>query len=59
MEIGEKYLTVTILGNIRLNAFPNKEDKARNPKAPDFKGEGIAVWVNKKQAPKVEVEEVL
>jgi len=55
MEVGEKYLTVRILGNIQLNAFPNKEGKDKNPQAPDFKGEGIAVWVNKKKELKSEV----
>jgi len=61
MEVGEKYLSVKILGNISLNAYPNKEGKAKNPQAPDFKGEGIAVWVHKKKAPKMEViiEDVL
>lgn len=56
MEVGEKYLSVSILGNnITLKAFPNKEGKAKNPHAPDFKGDGIAVWVHKKKQPKIEV----
>ena len=59
MEVGEKYLTVKILGNIQLNAFPNTEGKAKNPQAPDFKGEGIAIWVNKKQLPKVPKVEIV
>lgn len=57
MEVGEKYLTVKILGNIDLKAFPNTEGRVKNPQAPHFKGEGIAVWVNKKKAPKTEIVE--
>jgi len=61
MKEGEKFLTVRILGNIELKAFPNTEGREKNPYAPHFKGEGIAVWVNKKKAPKEEAipEDVL
>lgn len=46
MEPGQKYLSVKILGNIKLNAYPNTEARKHNDKAPHFKGEGIAVWIN-------------
>ncbi len=53
LEVGEKYLTIHLFGGqIKLNAFPNKERK-KNKKAPHFKSvDGIAVWVNSKQPPK-------
>jgi len=42
------YLTVEILGNLRVNCFYNC-DHEKNPKSPIFKGNGVAVWVNEKQ----------
>ena len=59
MQEGEKYLTIVILGNIKVSAFPNKNRKSE--KEPIFVGNGIAVWVNRKkpaQAPKV-IEETI
>jgi hypothetical protein len=52
LEVGEKYLSVVILGNIRLSAFKNKNKTKDNQ--PDFTGEGIAIWVQKKKAAKSE-----
>ena len=50
LEVGEEYLTISILGNqIKLTAFPNKEKT--EAKQPDFKGDGVAVWISKKRAP--------
>lgn len=54
----EKYLTVSILGNIRVNCYNNKEEKAKNQNAPDFKGNGVAIWINtKKDEPQKPKEE--
>lgn len=47
LEPGEKYLTIEILGSLKVSAFPNKN---QNPNAPQFKGDGVAVWVNEKKA---------
>lgn len=49
MKAGEKYLSIKLLGNIQLAAFKNK-NKENNPKAPDYKGDGIAIWVTEKKA---------
>jgi len=51
LEIGEKYLSISLLGSIKLAAFPNKNKKS--DKEPDFSGNGIAIWVNEKK-PQVE-----
>lgn len=59
MQEGEKYLTIVILGNIKVSAFPNKNRTKETE--PLFVGNGVAVWVNKKkpaQQPKV-IEETL
>lgn len=50
LEPGEQYLYIRLLGNIELRAFKNKNKKS--DKEPDFKGDGIAIWLNKKQGPK-------
>jgi hypothetical protein len=49
LEIGEKYLSVQILGSVRCAAFKNKDKK--KPSEPDYKGDGIAIWVQTKKAP--------
>ena len=50
LAIGEKYLSVSILGGqIKLGAFKVKEKK--NPNEPDYRGDGIAIWINEKKAP--------
>lgn len=56
LEVGEKYLWIKVLGNIDLRAYPNK-GKASD-KHPDYKGEGVAVWVRKKKERCVQVEHV-
>jgi len=55
MEIGEKYLTIKLVGHDYVAAFPNKEKK--DDKEPDFKGNGVAVWISEKGAKKKESEE--
>ncbi len=47
--MSEKYLTIKVLGNITLRAYNNKEGRKENNKAPHFKGEGVAVWINEKK----------
>ena len=47
LAVGEKYLSISLLGQIKLAAFPNKDKKS--DKEPDFTGNGIAVWVNEKK----------
>jgi len=52
MNIGEKYLTIKMVGHENVAVFPNKEAREKNPKAPHYKGDGVAVWINEKKAPK-------
>lgn len=54
---GEKYLTIQIVGHNPISAFPNKEKNKTSQ--PDFKANGIAVWVNKKKAETETPSEVL
>ena len=46
--MSEKYLNIKLVGHEVVKAFLNR-DKIKNPKAPDFKGDGVAVWINEKQ----------
>ena len=52
LEVGEKYLAISVLGQIKLIAFPNKSKTRTNE--PDFTGNGVSVWVNHKKAKQVE-----
>lgn len=47
---GEKYLSISVLGQIKLAAFKNKDKK--DSKSPDYTGNGVAVWVNEKRVNK-------
>jgi len=47
LNTGEKYLSISLLGQIKLAAFPNKAKTSS--KDPDFIGNGIAIWVNAKK----------
>ncbi len=56
-EKPNKYLSVKILGGLTVNCFKNR-DKTKDTQ-PDFKGDGIAIWINTarpkpKQEPLVE-----
>ena len=42
-----KYLVIKIVGLERIAAFENDEKKS--DKHPDFKADGVAVWVNEKR----------
>lgn len=50
LQPGEKYLSIKLLGGLDVVAFPNKDKKVGDNK-PDFKGDGVAVWINKKKIP--------
>lgn len=47
LEVGEKYLSISILGQIKLAAFKNKDKKAAQE--PDYIGNGVAIWINEKK----------
>jgi len=47
---GDKYLSISVLGQIKLAAFKNQNKK--DSKSPDYVGNGVAVWVNEKRASK-------
>jgi len=49
LKVGEKYLSIKIVGHDFIKAFPNK-DREDNKKQPHFKGDGVAVWVQEKQS---------
>ena len=48
LKVGEKYLTVVVLGN-KIACFKNKA-RTENHNAPHYKGDGVAVWINTKKA---------
>jgi len=43
LKDGDKYLSISILGNINLKAFRNPNRPTE--KHPHYKGEGVAVWI--------------
>lgn len=49
LEIGEKYLSIQILGGLNVACFKNKNKT--EDKHPDYKGDGIAIWIREKKAP--------
>lgn len=57
LKEGEKYLSISVLGSIQIAAFKN-HNKSK-PEDPDFKGNGVAVWINTKKAPVNKVEDVI
>lgn len=48
LKAGEKYLSISILGQLKLVAFKNQNKNS--PKDPDYTGNGIAIWINEKKA---------
>lgn len=42
--VGEKYISVKIVGHDFVNAYLNT--KKVKPNEPDFKGDGVAIWVH-------------
>lgn len=51
LKPGDKYLNVNLLGSINVAAFKNA-DKEKGDNRPDYKGDGIAIWIREKQEPK-------
>jgi len=47
LKTGEKYLTVKLVGHSYVNVFPNKDKKKEDQ--PDYKADGVAVWVKYKK----------
>jgi len=47
LKVGEKYLSIKLAGHDYVAAFRNKNKKDK--KEPDFKGDGVAVWINEKK----------
>lgn len=52
MEVGEKYLTIQLLGQKALTIAAFKNKKKSKTEHPDYSGNGVAVWINEKRAPK-------
>ena len=48
LAIGEKYLSIVVVGHNPIPAFKNKDKKKSTE--PDYKGNGVAVWINTKKA---------
>ena len=46
LKVGEKYLSIKLAGHDYVVAFKNDKQK---PEQPDYKGDGVAVWVREKQ----------
>lgn len=59
LEMNEKYLVISLFGikEIRIPAWKNNDKK--NINEPDFRGNGVAVWVNERQVKPTPVEDVL
>jgi hypothetical protein len=56
LQEGEKYLSIQILGSVRVAAFKNKNKSKKTE--PDYIGNGVCVWISeKKAAPKPVVKE--
>lgn len=47
IDVGEKYLSISVLGQIKLAAFKNKNKKST--KDPDYTGNGVSIWINEKK----------
>jgi len=58
LEVGEKYLSIHLFGGeVKLSAFPVKEKNKGTE--PDFRGNGVAVWVNTKKEGQPKQESIL
>lgn len=54
LEVGEKYLNVKILGGKAVACFKNKNKTGNQP---DFKGDGVAIWISTKRESKSKIIE--
>ena len=52
--MSEKYLNVVLAGHNPVKAFKNKNKTSakEDSKKPDYKGDGVAVWVNERKETK-------
>ena len=48
LEVGEKFLSISLLGSVNIVAFPNKNKS--NPQDPDYIGNGVAIWIKQKKS---------
>jgi hypothetical protein len=55
LKVGDKYLSIKLVGHDYVNAFKNKDKK--NSKEPDYRGDGVAVWISTKKEGSVRVSE--
>lgn len=46
MDVGEKYISIKIVGHDWIKAFPNKNKEGNQP---DYKGDGVGVWIQEKK----------
>lgn len=51
LAVGEKYLTIKIVGHEPIVAFKNKE---REGNQPHYRNQGVGVWISTKKEPKKE-----
>jgi len=58
LEVGEKYLTIKIVGHENIVAFKNKEKEPGDNK-PNYKSNGVAIWINEKKEPQEKTETTL
>ena len=49
LKVGEKYLTIKLVGHDYVAAFKNKDKKGKEP---DYKGDGVAIWIVEKKETK-------
>ena len=54
LEVGDTYLSISVLGSIKLAAFKNTNKK--DAKEPDYTGNGVAVWINHKKPQTVKID---
>ena len=47
LDVGEVYISGSLLGQIKFAAFKNKDK--RKEADPDYTGNGVAIWINHKK----------
>jgi hypothetical protein len=53
LKAGDKYLSIKLSGHNAVAAFKNLNK--RKPTEPDYKGDGVAVWISTKKDSSVKV----
>ena len=56
LKPGQKYLSIKLAGHDFVTAFPNEKTADNQP---DYKGDGVAVWIREKQEETKLIEEKL